>query len=88
MAVLSEVFHLGYGVGGILVNDRWGQWVWSMSLKKSWSLCCSVCKTVLCPQSCQTEDGWGGGSTDVIIPCTLWGSKIPNFPMPPYALDG
>ena len=33
---------LGSGVGGVLNNDRWGLWVWSMSLelfKKSWSLC-------------------------------------------------
>ena len=33
--------YLGCGVGGVLINNRWDQWVWSMSLelfRKSWSL--------------------------------------------------
>ena len=35
------VNYLGCGVGGVLFNNRWDQWVWSMSLeplRKSWSL--------------------------------------------------
>ena len=33
--------YLGSGVGGVLINNRGDQWVWSMSLellRKSWSL--------------------------------------------------
>ena len=36
------VDYLGCGVGGVSINNRWEQWVWSMSLellRKSWSLC-------------------------------------------------
>jgi hypothetical protein len=37
--------HIGYGVGGVLINGRRIWWVWFMSLelfRKSWSLCINL----------------------------------------------